>query len=73
MSPHFYKCIQYEHLDTLSDSQKDSLANFLHPEVIPNVLNAMVGRLHYNNANPTSPLKHNNSTLGKSYITTISY
>ena len=56
MSPDFFKCVQYDHLNTLSGIQKGLLANFLHPNVIPYVFNAMVGTLHYDNAKPTSPL-----------------
>ena len=47
MSPSFYRCIQYEHLNILNDHQKNEFSNFLHPEVIPSVLDAMLGRLHY--------------------------
>lgn len=53
ISPGFYRCIQYAHLNTMNDRQKHDLSNFLHPGVIPDVLNAMVGRLHYKN-DPTS-------------------
>ena len=49
ISPSFYRCVQYAHLNTMNERQKHDLSNFLHPEVIPDVLNAMVGRLHYKN------------------------
>ena len=67
MSPDFYRCLQYEDLDTLSESRKDLLANFLHPQVIPYVLDVMIEKLHYNRSKPSFPSNGHTPTMpGKS-------
>jgi hypothetical protein len=64
IDPNFYHCINYKELGSLSPVGKDKLAQFLHPSLVPPIIDKLLAKVVYNGPTFVHSLPHFSSRAG---------
>ena len=58
LDPRFYFCLPYEKMGNMTDSEQSGFVHFLHPTILPSMMDTMLQMVHYKPKPSTTSTEH---------------